>query len=180
VGYSFTQPPTDFPDDPVFLWWTLAISASFRIGSWLLVFVPGVSAATWTVGIVSNVVMAVGVGIYLGWTHRGVHIPIAMVLGAVVTTFGVDLLVLVSGPSDNARFGLSDYAAFDSLVAYVALSGMVILVGGGALAGVFARLMDSRSDCDRLFHHVDVISVKGDSHEVKDRDLWSVPTDDPF
>ncbi|CAN5314220.1 hypothetical protein BH24ACT7_BH24ACT7_25790 [soil metagenome] len=32
-------------------------------------------------------------------------------------------------------------------------------------------------EVDRLVHHADVVSLKGDSYRLKDRDLRSVPTD---
>ena len=32
---------------------------------------------------------------------------------------------------------------------------------------------------DRLVHHAEVVSLKGDSYRLKDRDLGRVPTDDP-
>jgi hypothetical protein len=131
----------------VLLWWPLAVSVSFLIGSLLFAFVPAASGATWVVGIVSNIIMAVVIGIFFGWTQRGVHILIAMVVGAVVTTFGVDLLLLVSSHAENARTELLGFSAFDSFVVYVALCGMVILVGGGALAGVFAHFVLSSSGC---------------------------------
>ena len=31
---------------------------------------------------------------------------------------------------------------------------------------------------DRLVHHAEVVSLKGDSYRLKDRDLGRVPTDD--
>jgi hypothetical protein len=32
---------------------------------------------------------------------------------------------------------------------------------------------------DRLVHHAEVVSMKGDSYRFKDRDLGRMPTDDP-
>ena len=129
------------------LWWLLAVSASFLIGLLLLALVPTVSGATWGVGIVFNVSMAVGIGIFFGWTGQGIQILIAMVLGAVVTILGLDLLVLVPSPTENAQFGLLAYAAFDTVGILIALLGMAILIGGGALVGTIAHLVPSRSGC---------------------------------
>jgi hypothetical protein len=112
-----------------------------------LALVPAVSGATWGVGIVFNVSMAVGIGTFFGWTGRGIQIPIAMVLGAVVTILGLDLLVLVPSPTENAHFGLLAYAAFDTVGILIALLGMAILIGGGALVGTIAHLVLSRSGC---------------------------------
>jgi hypothetical protein len=131
----------------VLLWWLLAIGASFVIGFSLLAIVPAVSGVTWGVGIVCNVSMAVGIGVFFGWTRQGLQILIAIVFGAVVTILGLDLLVLVPSPNENAHFWLLSYAAFDSFAVLVALLGMVILIGGGAIAGVVAHLALSRSGC---------------------------------
>jgi uncharacterized membrane protein YjgN (DUF898 family) len=131
----------------VLLWWLLAISASFLVGFLLLALVPAGSGPTWGIGIVFNVSMAVGIGVSFGWTRQGLQILIAMVLGAVVTILGLDLLVLVPSPTENAHFGPLAYAAFDSVGVLIALFGMVILIGGGALAGVIAHLVLSRCGC---------------------------------
>ena len=129
------------------LCWLLAVSTSFLIGFLLLVLVPAVSGPTWGVGIVFNVSMAVGIGIFFGWTRQGLQILIAMVLGAVVTILGLDLLVLVPRPTENAHFGLLAYAAFDTVGILIALLGMAVLIGGGALAGAITHLVLSRSGC---------------------------------
>jgi hypothetical protein len=131
----------------VLLWWLLAVTGSVLIGFLLLAFVPGVSGATWGVGIVFNVSVAVAIGVFFGWTHQGLQVLIAVVLGAVVTILGLDLLVLRPSLAENAHFGLLAYAAFDSVGILIALFGMVILIGGGALAGAIAHLVLSRSGC---------------------------------
>ena len=131
----------------VLLWWLLAISTSFMVGFLLLALVPAVSGATWGVGIVLNVSMAVGIGVLFGWTRQCLQILIAVVLGAVVTIFGLDLLVLVPSPTENAHLGLLAYGALDSVGVLVALFGMVILIGGGALAGLISHSVLSRSGC---------------------------------
>jgi hypothetical protein len=131
----------------VLLWWLLTVSASFLIGFLLLTVVPAVSGPTWGVGIVFNVSMAVGIGVCFGWTRQCLQILIAVVFGAVVTIFGLDLLVSVPSPTENAHFGLVAYAAFDSVGVLIALVGMAILIGGGALAGVIANQILSRTGC---------------------------------
>jgi uncharacterized membrane protein YjgN (DUF898 family) len=131
----------------VLLWWLVAVSASFLVGFLLLALVPAGSGPTWGIGIVFNVSMAVGIGVSFGWTRQGLQILLAMVLGAVVTILGLDLLVLVPSPTENAHFGLLAFAVFGSVGVLIALLGMVILIGGGALAGVIAHLVLSRSGC---------------------------------
>ena len=126
-------------------WWLLAVSAS--IGFLLLTVVPAISGPTWGVGIVFDVSMAVGIGVCSGWTRQGLQILIAVVLRAVVTIFGLDLLVLKPSPTENAHFGLIAYAAFDSVSVLIVLVGMAILIGGGALAGVIANQILSRTGC---------------------------------
>jgi hypothetical protein len=142
--------PTSRGDDrisTVLVWWLLAVSGSVLIGFLLLAFAPAVSGATWGVGIVLNVSMPVAVGVFFGWTHQGLQVLIAVVLGAVVTILGLDLLVLTPSPAENSHFGLLAYAAFDSVGVLIALFGMAILIGGGALAGAISHLVLSRSGC---------------------------------
>jgi hypothetical protein len=84
--------PTSRGDDrisTVLVWWLLAVSGSVLIGFLLLAFAPAVSGATWGVGIVLNVSMPVAVGVFFGWTHQGLQVLIAVVLGAVVTILGL-------------------------------------------------------------------------------------------
>jgi hypothetical protein len=131
----------------VLQWWLLAVSASFLIGFLLLALIPAVSGPAWGAGTVFNVTMAVGIGFYFGWTRQGLQIFIAVVFGAVMTILGLDLLVSVPSPTENAHFGLIAYAAFDSVGVLIALVGMAILIGGGALAGVIANQILSRTGC---------------------------------
>lgn len=131
----------------VLLWWLLAVSASFLIGFLFSALDPVVSGLTWGVGTVFNVSMAVAIGVYFGWTRQSLQILIAVVFGAVVTILGLDFLMQVPSPTENAHFGLIAYAAFDSVGVLIALVGMTILIGGGALAGVIANQILSRSGC---------------------------------
>jgi hypothetical protein len=131
----------------VLLRWLLAVGASFLIGFLLLTVVPAVSGPTWGVGTVLNVSMAVGIGVFFGWTRQALQVLIAVVFGAVVTILGLDLLVSVPSPTENAHLGLIAYAAFDSVGVLIALVGMAILIGGGALVGVIANQILSRTGC---------------------------------
>jgi hypothetical protein len=137
----------DYRISKVLRCWLLAVSASFLIGFLLLPWVPAMSGPIWGVGIVFNVGAAVGIGVFFGWTRRGIQILIAMALGAVVTILGLDLLVLVPSPTEKSHFGLFAYVAFDCVGVVIALVGMSILIGGGALAGVIGHLVLSRSGC---------------------------------
>jgi hypothetical protein len=44
---------------------------------------------------------------------------------------------------------------------------------------VFGDAVVAAAMIDRLVHHAEVVSMKGDSYRLKDRDLGRVPTDDP-
>ena len=43
---------------------------------------------------------------------------------------------------------------------------------------VGARSSNDDPMIDRLVHHAEVVSMKGDSYRLKDRDLGRAPTDD--
>jgi predicted small integral membrane protein len=106
-----------------------------------------VSGPTWGVGTAVNVSWAVAIGVYFGWTRQGFQALVAVVLGTIVTILGLDLLLLVPTPAENAHFGLLGFVAFDSIGLFVALIGMSILIGGGALTGVLIHLTLSRTGC---------------------------------
>ena len=48
----------------------------------------------------------------------------------------------------------------------------------GRWGEVFGDPVVAAAMIDRLVHHADVVSLKGDSYRLKDRDLGRVPTDD--
>ena len=48
----------------------------------------------------------------------------------------------------------------------------------GRWGEVFGDPVVAAAMIDRLVHHAEVISLKGDSYRLKDRDLGRVPTDD--
>jgi DNA replication protein DnaC len=47
----------------------------------------------------------------------------------------------------------------------------------GRWGKVFGDAVVAAAMIDRLVHHADVVSLKGDSYRLKDRDLGRVPTD---
>ncbi len=47
-----------------------------------------------------------------------------------------------------------------------------------ALGEVFGDATVAAAMIDRLVHHAEVVSLKGDSYRLKDRDLGRVPNDD--
>jgi DNA replication protein DnaC len=49
----------------------------------------------------------------------------------------------------------------------------------GRWGEVFGDAVVAAAMIDRLVHHAEVVSMKGDSYRLKDRDLGRVPTDDP-
>jgi hypothetical protein len=48
----------------------------------------------------------------------------------------------------------------------------------GRWGEVFGDAVVAAAMIDRLVHHAEVVSLKGDSYRLKDRDLGRVPTDD--
>jgi hypothetical protein len=48
----------------------------------------------------------------------------------------------------------------------------------GRWGEVFGDATVAAAMIDRLVHHAEVVSLKGDSYRLKDRDLGRVPTDD--
>jgi hypothetical protein len=49
----------------------------------------------------------------------------------------------------------------------------------GRWGEVFGDAPVAAAMIDRLVHHAEIVSLKGDSYRLKDRDLGRVPTDDP-
>ena len=49
----------------------------------------------------------------------------------------------------------------------------------GRWGEVFGDVTVAAAMIDRLVHHAEVISLKGDSYRLKDRDLGHLPDDDP-
>jgi len=49
----------------------------------------------------------------------------------------------------------------------------------GRWGEVFGDATVAAAMIDRLVHHAEIVSLKGDSYRLKDRDLGRVPTDDP-
>ncbi len=49
----------------------------------------------------------------------------------------------------------------------------------GRWGEVFGDATVAAAMIDRLLHHAEVVSLKGDSYRLKDRDLGRVATDDP-
>jgi hypothetical protein len=88
------------------------------------------------IGIVTNVVLAIGMGIFLGWKMTLSDLPVAIVAGALVTVVGADSLFV----------GL---IIVDAIAIVVAVIGMSILLIGGATVGTVARGLHSGCRCLR-------------------------------
>jgi hypothetical protein len=126
----------------VIVTWLSLIASSFVIGGALIVTVP--SLPTVSIGVWTNVVMAVSVGAVLGWTKRWRQLPTFVLAGAVVTILGVDGLVLT--PPGGSVF-LGGVIAFDVIAVIMATIGMSLLLGLGAIVGAIGRVLDSRCHC---------------------------------
>jgi hypothetical protein len=116
--------------------WIAIVVISFVAGGLTLAFFPSESIVTVDVGVCTNVALAIGVGVILGWTRRCHHLALSAILGAITTVLGVDGLILVS---PGSTFGWSDLWGFDTIAVVVALLGMAILLGGGAAVATMAH-----------------------------------------
>jgi predicted small integral membrane protein len=129
------------------VWWLLAAALSFLLGFLSLALFPGSSGTTWGTGIVTNVAMAVVVGGVLGWMRQWLQVLVAVIFGSIVTLLGLDALLLVPTPTENAHVGLLGLVLFDGAALLVAIIGMAILVGIGAVVGALVRTVLYRCNC---------------------------------
>jgi hypothetical protein len=132
---------------PVVISWLVAVTLTFVLGFLGLWLFPGASGTTWGSGIVTNVAMAVIVGGVLGWIRQGLQVLVAVTLGSFVTVLGLDSLLLVPTPTENAHFSLLGVVLFDGPAVLVALVGMAILVGAGAVVGAISRTVQAHCHC---------------------------------
>jgi hypothetical protein len=123
------------------VWWLLATACTFLLGFLILDFFPRASSPTWGGGIGTNVGMAVALGVFLGWTRQWIQVLVASIFGSFVVILGLDLLFLAPTPTENTHLGLIGMVLFDSVTVVVALVGMMILVGLGALIGALTRVV---------------------------------------
>jgi hypothetical protein len=128
--------------------WLILIALSFVIGGVTIALAPSLSSGVLNVGIVTNVLLAIGMGIFLGWRMALSDLPVAIVAGAVVTVVGVDSLFV----------GL---IILDAIAFVVAVIGMSILLVAGATVGTVARGLHSGCRClqNRPRHGVRLRSV---------------------
>ena len=132
---------------PVVILWLLAVALTFLLGFLGLWLFPAASGTTWGSGIVTNVAMAVFVGGVLGWMRKGLQVLLAVTLGSVVTVLGLNFLLLVPTPAENAHFSFISLVLFDGPALLVALVGMAVLVGVGAIVGALFRTAIARCHC---------------------------------
>jgi hypothetical protein len=127
--------------------WLLLVTLSFILGLFFFNLLPGADATTWNVGILTNLGMAVAVGALLGWRRQWVQVFVAVTFGAIVTILGLDLLLLDPPPTKSPQWGFLGVGLFDSVALLIALIGMAILVGLGAVAGRLSHAAVSRCRC---------------------------------
>jgi hypothetical protein len=116
--------------------WLMLIVVSFVIGRVTIALAPSASSVVLNIGIVTNVVMAIGMGVLLGWNMTLSDLPVAIFAGALVTVVGADSLYL----------GL---LIVDAIAIVVAVIGMSILLVVGATLGTVARGLHSGCRCLR-------------------------------
>ena len=116
--------------------WLVLIALSFGLGGLAIFLFPSLSEGIYTVGVCTNLVMAVAMGVFVGWTRNWRKLGLAVFSGACLTVVGSDLLEFVlPGASPNAAWDL----LFSAIATCVAVAGMSILVGGAAVATVAVR-----------------------------------------
>ncbi len=116
--------------------WLVLIAISFVIGDAALALWPSASSEILTFGVWTNIVMAVSLGILLGWRMQLDRLPVAIAAGALVTVAGADSL--------DGRLLVLDLIAI-----VVAFIGMSILLVAGATAGTAVRALTSGCRCLR-------------------------------
>jgi hypothetical protein len=116
--------------------WLLLIVLSFVIGGVTIALAPSTSSEVLNIGIVTNVALAIGMGIFLGWEMTLSGLPVAIVAGALVTVLGADSLWI----------GL---IVVDAIAIVVAVIGMSVLLIAGATVGTVARGLHSGCRCLR-------------------------------
>jgi hypothetical protein len=123
--------------------WLSAIGATVVVGFAALKLVPSVSGVTWSVGIITNLLMAVACGACLAWYRRCAPVPWVAMLGAVTVTLSLDLLAGPAQVSLTPAAGVGALLAgtvpFNLLSTAVGCIGMVILFLLGAPIGLVAR-----------------------------------------
>jgi hypothetical protein len=131
------------------LTWLALIALSFGIGGLAILIIPSASEGIYSVGESLNVVMAVAMGILIGWTRNWSRLGSAVFSGSVVTVVGVNLVDLaLPGASFNGAWELF----FATIAICVAIAGTAILLGGAAVVTMvlrgIARGIGSRLGCD--------------------------------
>ncbi len=118
--------------------WLALIALSFGLGGLAIFTFPSLSEGIYTVGVCTNLVLAVAMGVFVGWTRNWRQLGLAVFSGAFLTVVGTDLLDFVlPGASPSAA---GDLFLFVSAIAIcVAAVGMSILVGGAAVATILVR-----------------------------------------
>jgi hypothetical protein len=116
--------------------WLTLIALSFGLGCLAIFTFPSLSDGIYSVGVSTNLVLAVAMGVFLGSTRNWKQLGLAVFSGAFVTVLGTDLLGLVwPYASANAAWDL----LFNAIAICVAVTGMSILLGGAAASTIVVR-----------------------------------------
>ena len=87
--------------------WLALIALSFGLGGLAIFAFPSLSEGIYSVGVCANLVMAVAMGVFVGWTKNWRQLGSVVFSGAFVTVAGTDLLEYVlPGASPNAAWDL--------------------------------------------------------------------------
>lgn len=116
--------------------WLALIALSFGLGGLATLIFPYLSEVIYSVGVDTNVIMALAMGVFLAWNKNWRQLGLAIFSGACLTVVANDLLDLVlPDESQNAAW----FLLFSAVAICVAVAGMSILIGGAALATTVVR-----------------------------------------
>lgn len=133
---------------PTVVRWLLLVTATFVAGCLTISLLPSDQVTVVNMGVLVNVVMAIGVGAVLVWSGRPDRLFCAAGLGAVVTVFGWDLLTFTQAEIQGVD-GLG-VVPLDVIALPVAALGMMLLLGAGAALGGAGRVLTTRCrSCSR-------------------------------
>jgi hypothetical protein len=108
-----------------------------------------------------------------GCGHRGLLLALGQNLEQQLSPFGVEVgYIPFEAEAANLFFQLAS-ARYERASVIVTSNKPF-----GRWGEVFGDAVVAAAMIDRLVHHAEVVSMKGDSYRLKDRDLGRVPTDD--
>jgi hypothetical protein len=113
--------------------WCACVAATFALAGILFAAVPGIVTEVWQVGVPTNIALALGMGVLIGYSRKWAYLPAIAAIGVLELLAGLDFLGVITG-SD-----LPGIAYFDVVAFFVALIGMLVLLIVAAPIGAWFR-----------------------------------------